>query len=93
MTWSYWHWFVFFCIEMLFFIDIVLWFFTVQNGTKKPYSLKKTSKRYLKDMFIVDFVATILSSLMLFGGHSWFLWGIKLKSIRIFRRKYIRLSY
>ena len=93
MSWSYEHWVVFFSIETLFFIDLVLWFFTVQNGTKKPYSLKKTSKRYLKGMFIIDFFATILSSLMLFGGHSWFVWGIKLKSLRILRRNYIRLSY
>ena len=93
MTWSYAHWVVFFCIEMLFFIDMVLWFFTVQQGTKKPYSLKKTAKRYLKGMFIIDFVATVVSSIMLFGGHAWFVWGIKLKSVRIFRRNYIRLSY
>ena len=48
MSWSYEHWVVFFSIETLFFIDLVLWFFTVQNGTKKPYSLKKTSKMSTK---------------------------------------------
>jgi len=57
-------------------------------------TLKLTTIKYMKFLFIFDFVATIVSNiLILIPSHNFLSLGMALKLLRFFRRYYIRGAY
>ena len=55
---------LFYIIEVLFLFDLVLNFFTAPKTMTNP-TLKLTSVHYLKRMFIFDFIATVVSNIVI----------------------------
>ena len=79
--------------EILFICDFFINFFIIPDDMKQP-RLKKTVKSYLTGFFIIDFAATIISSLLyLVPTNNAKFWRDHLKLLRIFRIEYIRFAY
>ena len=83
----------FIVIEVLWIFEFFLNFVRVPYNMKRP-SLKKTSGRYIKSMFLFDFTASIISNALLVFDTSTEikLFAFKLKLLRIFKIGYVRKS-
>jgi len=79
--------------EVLFLLDMILSALTVPETLKKP-SLSATALPYLKNLFLIDFLSTVVSNATFLISMEVFLtWGVRLKLLRIFRVKYIHIAY
>ena len=82
---------VFITIEIFFTIDFVLQFFEVPINMSGA-TLTKTTKNYMKQLFLPDLIATIISNILILVDQDLLFWGIGLKLFRCFRFGYIKRS-
>ena len=77
--------------EAIFVIDFILNFFIVPREMKTP-KIKKIALNYFKTFFLFDFVATIVSNVLLLITGDMLLF-LELKLFRIVRFRYIVFAY
>ena len=84
---------VFWFIQALFVIDILLNFVIVTRDTELS-TLASIRSDYLRGYFIIDFIPTVICAIMLFSqDETATLWAWRLKSIRILRVSYMTIFY